>query len=129
MNALPIGVAKRLCLLPMLACLSPALMRGQGATIVSRVSDPSGAVLLGAQVTATHDATQVETSTTTNEDGYFALPSLPVGRYVLLVRMTGFSPERRTGLRSKDGIGFPTRQSRPKGRSLPSRATNVRVLI
>jgi len=73
-------------------------LHAQGATVLGRVTDPTGAVLAAAQVTATHEATQVETSTATNEEGYYALPSLPVGRYVLAVQMTGFSAERRSGL-------------------------------
>ncbi|HUQ90799.1 MAG TPA: carboxypeptidase regulatory-like domain-containing protein [Bryobacteraceae bacterium] len=77
--------------------LAPRL-RAQGATVLGRVTDPSGSVLASAQVTATHEATQVESSTQTNETGYYALPSLPVGRYVLIVQMTGFSAERRSGL-------------------------------
>ena len=84
-----------------LALLSGPLaqsLRAQGATVLGRVTDPSGSVLASAQVTATHEATQVETSTATNQAGYYALPSLPVGRYVLAVQMTGFGSERRSGL-------------------------------
>jgi len=77
--------------------LAPSL-RAQGATLLGRVTDPSGSVLTSAQVTATHESTQAATATTTNAEGYYALPSLPVGRYLLAVQMTGFSVERRSGL-------------------------------
>ena len=70
----------------------------QGTTIVGRVTDPSGAVLPGAQVTATRDETQAAVSSTTNQDGYFALPSLAIGRYTVSAQLAGFNTEKRSGL-------------------------------
>ena len=60
--------------------------------------DPSGAVIPGAKLTATNTATGGHNSVTTNEKGFYAFPSLPVGRYDLMIESEGFSPQKRTGL-------------------------------
>src|SRR5688572_13589644 len=65
----------------------------QGTTIVGRVTDPSGAVLPDARVTATQEETQVATSSSTNQEGYYALPSVAVGRYTITVQLKGFNTE------------------------------------
>ena len=70
----------------------------QGTTIVGRVTDPSGAVLPDARVTATQEETQVATSSSTNQEGYYALPSVAVGRYTITVQLKGFNTEKRSGL-------------------------------
>jgi len=49
-------------------------------------------------LTATNTATGVERATTTNDQGFFAFPSLPAGRYGFKVAREGFSPPRLTGL-------------------------------
>ncbi|HYG82738.1 MAG TPA: carboxypeptidase-like regulatory domain-containing protein, partial [Pyrinomonadaceae bacterium] len=43
------------------------------ASLSGRISDPNGAVVSGAQVTATFKATGVRRETTTNEDGFYTL--------------------------------------------------------
>ncbi len=60
--------------------------------------DPSGAVIPGASVTATNTATGMIYKTTTNERGFYAFPTLPVGKYDLRLEATGFTAQRRTGL-------------------------------
>jgi hypothetical protein len=54
------------------------------------VTDPSGAVIPGAMVTATNTATNVPNNTQTNDRGYYEV-SLPVGSYTIEVTKTGFS--------------------------------------
>ena len=61
--------------------------------INGRVTDPSGAVVVGVQVTATNVATQVPTSTTTNKEGLYSIRFLPVGQYSVSFQATGFSRE------------------------------------
>ncbi|MBL8232124.1 MAG: TonB-dependent receptor [Bryobacterales bacterium] len=86
------------CLLPLICLILAVPAFPQGATLIGRVTDPSGAVLAGAQITATQEATQSTTTTTTSTEGYFALASLPVGRYTVMVELKGFSTEKRSGL-------------------------------
>jgi hypothetical protein len=61
-----------------------------GGSIVGIVTDPTGAVVAGAEVEATHVATNVISSTTTNQEGYYEFPNLPSGSYVLGFQMEGF---------------------------------------
>lgn len=58
--------------------------------ITGTVTDQTGAVLPGATVTAKHQATGVEYTTTTTTAGAYALESLPVGRYTVTVEASGF---------------------------------------
>src|SRR5437899_5454320 len=54
------------------------------------VTDPSGAVVPGAQVKATNIATGIEYSSVTTSDGQFAFQDLPLGDYKIVVTATGF---------------------------------------
>jgi len=53
-----------------LACVA---LYGQGATVLGRVTDPSGGILAGAEITATQETTQVAVSTRTNGEGQIDL--------------------------------------------------------
>jgi Carboxypeptidase regulatory-like domain/TonB dependent receptor-like, beta-barrel len=55
------------------------------------VSDPSGAMVSGANVRATNTGTGVTLSTTTTSDGQFAFQDIPVGTYKVAVSAAGFS--------------------------------------
>jgi hypothetical protein len=61
-----------------------------GGSIVGSVLDSSGAVIAGAEVTATNVDTNVVSRTVTNETGYYEFPLLQAGRYVLEAEFTGF---------------------------------------
>ena len=69
-----------------------------GATISGVVTDPSGAAVAGAKVTAREQRTAFERSTTTSEDGLYNLVRLPVGLYDVTVEQRGFQPTKRTGI-------------------------------
>jgi hypothetical protein len=56
-----------------------------------RVTDPAGASVPGATVTARNANTGAERSTTTNEEGYFVFPYLPIGSYEVTVTKQGFA--------------------------------------
>jgi hypothetical protein len=60
------------------------------ATVGGTVTDPQGAVVGGAQVTATNDATHVSTHTVTNHAGTYAIQFLPIGTYTVTVSGAGF---------------------------------------
>jgi hypothetical protein len=80
----------------LLTCTS-AFSQGT-STFNGRVSDPSGAVIAGATVTATNKATAVARATKTNADGLYSLPALPSGAYDLKAESTGFSVSTREGV-------------------------------
>ncbi len=61
------------------------------ATINGRVTDPGGAVVNGAIVTATNQTTTVERTTVTNSDGLYLFPDQPVGLYTVTIKASGFA--------------------------------------
>ena len=94
----------RLTLFAIVLALSP-LVRAQAPTgqITGTVTDPSGAVVSGATVTATNNATNARRQTATNEDGLFSLPALPPGNYQLQVEASGFPKQVNEGLELQVG--------------------------
>jgi hypothetical protein len=67
-------------------------------TIVGNVKDNSGSAVPGATVTATNVDTQVSRTTTSDAEGYYALPLMPVGRYKLEITLSGFKNVEQTGI-------------------------------
>lgn len=64
-------------------------------SVSGRVTDPQGAPVVEAAVTARHTPTNVETAAATDADGRFRLPFLAVGPYELRVAKAGFRPATR----------------------------------
>jgi hypothetical protein len=60
------------------------------ATITGTVTDPSGAVVVGAKVTATNTGTGIPSNTTSNADGIYVLPNLFPGHYSVKFEKDGF---------------------------------------
>jgi len=60
-------------------------------SITGQVTDPSGALVSGATVTAENVATSVKTTATTNSAGLYTIPFLPIGSYTLTVDFKGFA--------------------------------------
>src|SRR5579872_4165170 len=74
----------------LLAAVSAFAQVGGTGSIQGTVSDPSGAVITGASVTAANEATGVETTRRTTDAGFFVLPLLPAGDYTVTVKANGF---------------------------------------
>jgi len=68
------------------------------ATITGTVTDSSGAVVSGAIVTITNDATNVSVQTKTNRDGDYIQPNLEVATYSVNVTKVGFKAYTVTGV-------------------------------
>jgi hypothetical protein len=66
------------------------------ALISGSVTDPSGAAVPQATVTATHLTTNTHTVTKSATDGNFVLPQLPAGAYELTVEAAGFQRYTRS---------------------------------
>jgi hypothetical protein len=64
-------------------------------TLRGTVTDPSGAVVSGAKVTATNTGTGISKETTTSSSGTFNIPNLLVGTYTVTVEGAGFKKYAR----------------------------------
>jgi hypothetical protein len=69
------------------------MMQAQTITgsVNGTVTDPSGAVIPNAKVTATNVATGVSTPTTTNNDGVYVIRFLQIGTYKVAIDAPGFA--------------------------------------
>ena len=73
------------------------------STLTGLVTDPQGAVVVGAKVTVTNPATGVSRETTTGSDGHYVFPNLIPGNYDLRVEVKGFSPREFKNLHLEVG--------------------------
>lgn len=60
------------------------------ATLSGRVTDPAGAVIVKATVTAKRKATGTERKTETNSEGIYGFPNLAPGQYEVTIEASGF---------------------------------------
>ena len=67
-------------------------------TITGIVTDPSGARVPNATITATNEGNGVSQSTTTTADGIYNLPYLPPGTYTITVEAGGFAKATEAGV-------------------------------
>ncbi|HVC90739.1 MAG TPA: TonB-dependent receptor [Acidobacteriaceae bacterium] len=67
-------------------------------TISGIVTDPSGAVVSGAKVTATNTAMGTQSSTVTNDSGIYSIPALSAGSYSVTVVAPSFKELIRQGI-------------------------------
>jgi len=81
-------------------CASYLLAQSEVGTAIlgGTVTDPSGATVAGAKVTAVNQATGFTRTTETNEAGQYTLLRLAVGRYDLTVDLQGFKTAKKTGV-------------------------------
>ena len=95
MKCLRITHVAALLLLSFLTVTS-AFAQNVTGTITGTVTDPSGAVVAGAAVTAENTATGVKTDAVSNGSGIYTIRFLQVGAYTLTVNAKGFSPSNIT---------------------------------
>ena len=83
-----------------IAQLFTAQARAQvsGATLSGTISDPSGAVIAGAQVTITNKATGIARTVTTDTAGLYSAPNLQPGPYEVAISAMGFSTTKQQDL-------------------------------
>src|SRR5215813_3557860 len=63
-------------------------------TLQGTITDPSGAVIPGAIIVITSDATGVQRELSSNSAGLYVAADLPAGRYRLLASATGFAKQQ-----------------------------------
>ena len=87
-------------LLASLVALYPGPAAAQQATaqLSGTVKDPSGSVVVGAQVGLRNVDTNIVRNTKTNPDGSYLFTLLPIGNYELTVEQPGFQKYVHTGI-------------------------------
>ena len=70
----------------------------QLATVFGTVTDPSGAVIPGAQITIVNQGTGLKRGTVTDMAGMYHLAGLPAGDYSLRIEKSGFQSQVRVGV-------------------------------
>jgi hypothetical protein len=89
------------CLLLVLPfALLPARARPQTevASVFGTVTDPSGAVVPGAQVTILNQSTGLKRDSSTDSTGQYHVAGLPIGNYSVRVEKEGFQTQVREGI-------------------------------
>jgi len=85
---------RRIALLTLLILCSFITSPGQqaaNATLTGTITDPHGAVVSGANITATLRATGIKRETVSNDDGLYVFSNMAPGEYDLRVEAKGFS--------------------------------------
>ncbi len=79
--------------------VTPTFLFGQAATasVSGRVTDASSAAVPGATVSIKNRETSASQTTSTDDQGRYALPDLAIGAYDITVSKTGFQNAARTG--------------------------------
>ena len=78
--------------------LSAPAQSSTSAHLSGSVTDPSGAVIPQAHITATNVGTNLAVTVDSDKSGNYAFNSLPVGQYELSVTRDGFAPLHETGI-------------------------------
>ncbi len=98
---------RTLLLLVALACstlaVSAAFAQNITGSLSGTVVDPTGAVVVGADVTLTNEASRDVRRTKSNADGYFAFAAVPPGSYSVGIETPGFSKYEQKGVTLKIG--------------------------
>jgi hypothetical protein len=72
--------------------------QSSNAQISGLITDPSGAVVPGAEITAVNSATNVPYAAVSNGSGIYVLQELLPGPYTITVTAQGFGPVKQSGL-------------------------------
>lgn len=95
LNRKALGLVAAALLLAMAGSLSAQTFRG---TVLGTVTDPNGAVVPAASVSARNIATGIERTTTSDEFGNFSIAELQTGTYEVKVEKSGFQSSTVTGV-------------------------------
>ncbi|HSL54189.1 MAG TPA: carboxypeptidase-like regulatory domain-containing protein, partial [Pyrinomonadaceae bacterium] len=92
-----------LCFVIISAHLPAFTQQAANATLSGTITDQLGALVAGAQVTATHKATGIKRETVSNEDGYYVLSNMTPGDYDMLFEAKGFAKKATISVSLKVG--------------------------
>ena len=75
-----------------------SLAQSVRGSMAGNITDPSGALVAGAKVTARNSETGVAETTTSTSDGAYRFPELSLGRYEVTISAQGFSSSVQSGV-------------------------------
>src|ERR1700730_8325616 len=93
-----------LAVFAVLALTFSAFAQVQNGQFSGTVTDPTGAAVPNAKITASNPATNFTVSTTTNSTGSYTLKELPVGAYKLTAEASGFKTVSDTNVVLNAGV-------------------------
>jgi len=100
---------------PLLVTGPRALAQSDTSSISGAVTDPSGAVVPNARVTARNDATGQVRNVTTNSVGAYTITNVPSGNYTVSVEAQGFQIAVQQGAHVDPSIGAQVNVSLKSG--------------
>src|SRR5215204_1467015 len=68
----------------------PVSAQRTSGQLTGTITDPNGAAVVGATVSATQTSTNLRRDVTTNEEGHYSITDLPIGEYKICVKGSGF---------------------------------------
>src|SRR5437868_5116367 len=88
----------RLWVIVLCVLTSTFAMAAAGGSVSGTIKDLTGGVLPGAMLKLTNTALGTQFKTVTDKEGLYTFPAVPVGRYELSIELSGFKPQKKTGL-------------------------------
>jgi Carboxypeptidase regulatory-like domain/Peptidase family M1 domain len=85
------------------AALPLTIVHGAGGRIEGRVTDPKGAVIVGATITVTDPTTNQTQTATTDQQGHYKVEGLNAGSYIVTVFAKGFNEARIQSVNVTEG--------------------------
>ena len=80
------------------SAIGACLAQTNTATINGAITDTQNALIVGSDVIATNQATGVRSAVKTNSSGFYSIPNLAIGTYLLTVQKEGFRRYVRSGI-------------------------------
>jgi hypothetical protein len=81
-----------------LVCSAISLRAAANGSISGTLTDPSGAVVQDAQIILVNTSLKSEYKASSNDQGFYSFPALPVGHYDLSIEALGFRTQKKTNL-------------------------------
>ncbi len=85
-------------LFALLAAAVPAWSQADHGSVTGTITDSSGAVIPGVQITATNPATGARFESTSNGSGSYTIPNLPIATYTIHYVKPGYTTFDRSGV-------------------------------
>ncbi len=98
------------CLLLFSRVLTALPAQNTTGRITGQILDASGAVVDSAVATAEHVETHQSFTATTDKGGFYVIPNVPIGAYVVAAEHPGFGKQSQNGIT----VNVPTRPGRFK---------------